>query len=272
MSLPAPATNATVLITGASAGIGAELARQLAALGHNLTLVARRKPKLDELAEQLRLSHGIKTDVRKADLANQSQRTRLINSLRDGDVHVSGVCNNAGFGTYGRFQELALEREAEEVRLNVNAVHELTGAFLPEMVRHGAGAILNIASLAAFQPIPTNATYAATKAFVLSFSEAVHTDLAGTGVSCTALCPGPVRTEFTALAGIGNAEELTPDFVWKTAAEAAAAGVQGMIKGRRTMIPGLPSRVVANGGRIVPRSLLLPLAARFGYKRLMTTS
>ncbi|HEY2635995.1 MAG TPA: SDR family NAD(P)-dependent oxidoreductase, partial [Solirubrobacteraceae bacterium] len=150
------------------------------------------------------------------------------------------------------------EREKEQVRVNIDAVHHLTGALLPPMLDRDEGAILNVASTAAFQPIPFQATYAATKAFVLSFSEAVHTDLHGTGVSCTALCPGPTRTEFTDVAGMQGFEG-TPSFVWQTASDVARDGIAGMLAGRRTVVPGLANKASANAGRYTPRSVLLPI-------------
>lgn len=265
MSLPQPDPQATVLITGASSGIGAELARQLGARGHNLTLVARRKDRLDTLAEEIKRGFDVKVDTRKGDVSNQAQRTRLVNSLRDGDLRVDAVCNNAGFSTFGKFQELSVDRELEEVRVNVVAVHELTAAFLSPMVQRGSGAILNVGSIAGFQPLPGQATYGASKAFVVSFSEAVHTDLGGTGVSCTALCPGPVRSEFFEAAGKESVEATSPDFVWVSAHDAARAGVDGMVKGKRIVYPALKHQAAGIVGRLAPRSALLPLAERFGF-------
>ena len=264
MSLPSPNPQATILVTGASAGIGTELARQLAERGHNVTLVARRKERLTEIAEEIRLAHGVTADVRKCDLANQGQRTRLINELKEGDKAVVGVCNNAGFGSFGRFADLDLDSEMEMVRLNVLALHELTGAFLPAMISRRSGAILNVASVAAFQPFPTNATYSATKAFVHSFSEAVAAELSGTGVSVTSLCPGPVSTEFGEAAGVGEAESQLPGAVTQGPEEVARAGIEGMIKGKRTVFPGIVPRVMAQAGRFTPRTLLLPVANKLG--------
>ena len=267
MSLPSPDPQSVVLVTGASSGIGTELARQLGARGHNLVLVARRKERLETLAEEIRAASDVEVDVRKADLSVQAQRTRLINALRDGERHVAAVCNNSGFSTYGRFQDLPLDREMEEVRVNVVAVHELTGAFLPGMLERRAGAILNVASIAGFQPLPSQATYGATKAFVVSLSEAVHTDLSGTGVSCTALCPGPVHTEFTEVADMTELEDAAPDFVWLDAAEVAKAGVDGMARGKRIVFPSVTHQAFGVAGRFAPRSVLLPLYERFGPTR-----
>ena len=264
MSLPSPDPQATVLITGASSGIGAELARQLGARGHHLTLVARRKERLEALAKEIHSASGVDVDVRKADLSVQAQRTRLIHALHDGERRVEAVCNNSGFSTYGKFQDLPIEGELEQVRVNVVAVHELTAAFLGAMVERRRGAILNVASIAGFQPLPNQATYGATKAFVVSFSEALHTDLAGTGVSCTALCPGPVRTEFTQVAGMTDLDDTGPEFVWMQPADVAKAGIEGMVRGKRVVFPSLAHHAAAVGGRFAPRSVLLPLTSRFG--------
>lgn len=267
MSLPAAATSSTVLITGASSGIGTELARELAGRGFNVTLVARREDRLRALGDDFRRAHGIRADVHATDLADADARAELIHALRSGQLEVAGVCNNAGYGSIGRLHELPLEREVEMVRLNVEALHELTGAFLPAMVERGSGAVLNVASTAAFQPIPGFATYAATKAFVASFSEGVHSELAGTGVSVTSLCPGPTRTEFGENAG-GGSFENGPDFVFSEARDVARQGVEAMIAGRRSVIPGITNKASMLGGRFVPRSLFLPAASRLGAGRL----
>jgi len=268
VSLPAPDPDATAVITGASAGIGAELARQLAARGHNVTLVARREERLLELAETLRASHGVRADVQACDLADDAARGALIETLSAGEQDVAVLCNNAGYGSFGPFHRSDLAAESGQVRLNVLALHELTGAFLPGMVSRGRGAILNVASIAAFQPLPNNATYAATKAFVHSFTEAVSAELAGTGVSVTSLCPGPVDTEFGEVAGVGDLESQLPGFLSQSAAEVARAGIEAMAAGKRSVFPGLGPRAAAFGGRFAPRSALLPIAARIGARTL----
>jgi uncharacterized protein len=267
MALPPPTIDTTVLITGASAGIGAELARELARLSYNVTLVARRAERLSELAEELRLTHGIHADVEPCDLADADARDDLVGRLEAGDRTVVGVCNNAGLGTVATLLDAGVEREQQVVRLNVEAVHHLTGAFLPRMVADGAGAILNVASTAAFQPLPGFATYAASKAFVQSFSEAVHAELGGTGVSVTCLCPGFTHTEFGANAGARDKEAMLPEFLWMEAPEVARAGIEAMIAGRRSVIPGLTNRASMLGGRIAPRSLLLPLVRQVTGRR-----
>jgi uncharacterized protein len=259
MALPPPTIDTTVLVTGASSGIGTELARSLAARAYNVVLVARRAERLTALAEELRLTHGIHADVEPCDLIDPAAREALVAGLEDGERTVVGVCNNAGFGTIAALHESDLDREQRVVRLNVEAVHHLTGAFLPRMVRDGAGAILNVASTAAYQPLPGFATYAASKAFVQSFSEAVHEELAGTGVSVTTLSPGFTRTEFGESANASDKEAAMPDFLFMDAPGVAQLGVDAMIAGRRTAIPGLANRASMLGGRMAPRSLLLPL-------------
>jgi len=149
------------------------------------------------------------------------------------------------------------------VRTNVEVVVALAGAYLPGMVQRRRGAVLNLASLIAFQPVPYQATYGASKAFVLAFSEAVHEELRGTGVTITALCPGPVRTEFGASGGFGGADDNIPEPVWINPGEVAAAGVEGVEKGRRVVVPGRLNQIGAIGGRLTPRSVLLPLVSRF---------
>ncbi len=262
MALPPPTIDTTVLVTGASAGIGAELARELARRGHNVVLCARRADRLQALAEELRLTHGVHADVEPCDLIDAAARRALVARLQTGERAVVGVCNNAGFGTVATLLEAGVEREGRVVALNVEAVHHLTGAFLEPMVAAGTGAILNVASTAAFQPLPGFATYAASKAFVQSFSEAVHTELAGTGVSVTCLFPGFTRTEFGTHAQAEEQAARLPGILWQDAPGVARAGVEGMVAGRRTVIPGVHNRASMLGGRLLPRSLLLPAVRR----------
>jgi uncharacterized protein len=268
MSLPSPRSEDTILITGASAGIGTELARQLAQRGHGVTLVARRRERLDELAEELRQAHGTDVEVRACDLADDTARAALIESLLEGEKRVAGVCNNAGYGTFGRFWELSRDGENNMVRLNCLALVDLTHAFLPPMIERGEGAILEVGSMASFQPTPWNSTYSATKAFVLSFSEGVSAELAGTGVSLTILCPGPVDTEFSEVAGVAEIHSGLPDLLTQSAEEVAHAGVDGMLRGKRTVFTGLPHRLIAQAGRFTPRSALLPVMNLIGTRTL----
>lgn len=202
------------------------------------------------------------------DLGDPDARAELIRRVKRRKRAVVGLCNNAGFGSFGRFWELPAEREAEEVRLNVQALHELCGAFLPGMVEHGTGAILNTGSVAGYQPTPLNATYAATKAFVNSFSEALHAELAGTGVSCTVLAPGPVKTEFAEQAGVGEFNGVGPGFLWGTPEQVAGAGIDGMVRGRRTVVPRAGDKLTAVVGRFTPRTILLPIVQRVAGRNL----
>src|SRR6202012_1148757 len=181
MSLPKPDLQSTVVITGASSGIGSELARGLARRGFPLLLVARRRERLDELANEVGQEFSVAVEVLPLDLSQAKGRNRLADRLCNEPI--GGLCNSAGFGTSGVFHTLPLDRESEEVTLNALALMELTHAALPGMIERGAGAVLNIASIAGFQPMPYMAVYSATKAFVQTFSEAVHEELQGTGVS-----------------------------------------------------------------------------------------
>jgi short-subunit dehydrogenase len=253
MSLPKPSNQATVVVTGASSGIGTELARGLARRGYPLLLVARRRERLDELAGSLRGEFSVGVDVMPLDLADNGSRRQLAQRL--GSEPIAGLCNSAGFGTSGVFHTLPLERESEEVTLNALALMELTHAALPGMVERGAGAVLNIASIAGFQPMPYMAVYSATKAFVQTFSEAVHEELHGTGASVTVLCPGPVPTEW---AEIANAERFSVPLAQVSPRDVAEAAIDGMLAGKRSVVPGIVPKVVSTGGRFAPRSLLLP--------------
>jgi uncharacterized protein len=267
MALPPPTLDDTVVVTGASAGIGTELARELARRNYNLVLVARREERLRELADELRLSHGVHADVETCDLTDAAARRELVARLQAGEREVIGVCNNAGFGTVTSLVKADLEREQQIVRLNVEAVHYLTGAFLPRMAERGAGAILNVASTAAFQPLPGFATYAASKAFVQSLSEAVHEELRGTGVSVTCVFPGFTHTEFVDNAGPGVKASTIPEIFWMEAPDVARTGIEAMVAGRRTAIPGIKNRAAMLGGRMTPRTVLLPLVRQVTRNR-----
>lgn len=260
MTLAPPSDERTVVITGASSGIGAEIARGLARRGYRLTLIARRRDRLDALASELRGAAGA-VDVMDVDLGDAGARAAVAERLRAGGV--AGLVNSAGFGTNGLFQDLPAGRESDQVVLNVLALTELTHAALLSMIGQGSGAILNIGSIAGFQPLPGAAVYSATKAYVQTFSEAVHEGLRGTGVSCTALCPGPVPTEWWEVAG-----EAPPGGpVQVSAAEVAAAGIDGMLSGKRLVVPGLVPKLTGLGGRFTPRALLLPALRRAAARR-----
>ena len=262
MALPAPRPGATAVVTGASSGIGAEIARGLARRGHAVTLTARREERLLELASELGDEHGVRAGVVSSDLASRNGREALAAELERLELEVDILVNNAGFGYHGDFVEADRERQVEMVALNCEAVVDLSGRYLPGMIDRSAGAVINIASLASFQPLPGNATYAASKAFVLSFSEAVHAELSGTGVTLTAVCPGPVRTEFAERAGIGGAEERTPGILWMSAEDIAEEAIRAAEKGRRSVVPGVLNQAGSLVGRHSPRTLALPLTKR----------
>jgi short-subunit dehydrogenase len=262
VALPEPSKSSTALVTGASAGIGAAIARQLAARGHGVTLVARREERLDSLADELAKDYGVRAEPIASDLGDAAARERLATRIEELGLAVEILVNNAGFGGSGTVAESDGARLVEMVELNCVALLDFQARYLPEMVDRGRGAVINIASTAAFQPIPGTATYAATKAFVLSLSEAVHEELKGTGVTITAVCPGPVRTEFTQVAGLDQAEERTPDFVWMSADDVARDAVEAAEKGKRAIVPGLLNRVGAITGQHSPRALALPFVRR----------
>jgi short-subunit dehydrogenase len=262
VGLPQPSTSGTALVTGASSGIGAEIARELARRGLHVTLVARRGERLATLAEEIRSDLGAEAEAIACDLSDPAERARLIEAIEGSGRAVEVLVNNAGFGGGGDFATSDTDRKLQMVRLNVEAVVDLSGRVVAGMVRRGRGAIINIASTAAFQPLPGQATYAATKAFVLSLSEAVRTELDGTGVTVTAVCPGPVRTEFVEVAGLGDVEDRTPEMFWMSAADVAGEAVRGAERGKRVVVPGTLNRAGAIAGQHAPRAFALPLVKR----------
>jgi short-subunit dehydrogenase len=264
MALPPPTPTGTALVTGASSGIGADLARQLARRGHGVTLVARRQDRLTALADELSRAHGVRAEVVAADLTDAAARAALCDTVTDRGLTVEVLVNNAGFSTTGPVHGSDHQREVAMIRTDVEAVADLCSLVLPAMVARRRGAVLNVASTAAFQPLPGQAGYAACKAFVLSYSQAVRAELRGTGVSLTVLCPGPVKTEFADTAGFTaeEAEGSLPGFMWLPADDVARMAVEGLEQGRAVVIPGIANRVAARLGRNAPRPVLLPLLAR----------
>jgi short-subunit dehydrogenase len=257
MSLPPPSPETTVVVTGASAGIGTELARELARRGYALTLVARRRDRLEQLAAAVEREHGVRAEVRACDLADPQARADLAAALRDADRELIGLCNNAGLGTFGHFLDQDRQRERAMIEINLLAVWELTRALLPGMVARRRGAVLNVGSSAGFQPFPGHATYAATKSFVNTFSEALHQELKGTGVTCTVLCPGPVKTEF--FDAQPSAYEAAPKPLRISAAAVARRAVDAMVAGRRVVVPGVMAKSLVTQARFAPRPILLPI-------------
>jgi len=260
--LPAPTESGIALVTGASSGIGAAIARELAARGHGVVLVARREDRLRELAAEIDREHDVRAETVAADLADAAARDLLVARLDELGLGVEILVNNAGFGAYGAGIEIERDRLVEMVRVNCEALLDLQARFAPAMAARGHGAILNVASTAAFQPLPGSACYAATKAFVLSLTEATHAELRGSGVAVTALCPGPVRTEFGRVAGVARQEGQLPRPFWTSAEPVAKEAVEGLANNKRVVIPGLLNRAGAVGGQHVPRALVLPIADR----------
>jgi short-subunit dehydrogenase len=262
MGLPEPSPRGTALVTGASSGIGAALAGELAFRGHAVTLVARREERLRSLATELSAEHSVDAEAIACDLAEPAERVRLVADLEQRGRSVEVLVNNAGFGSRGEFVTSDTERMLRMVRVNIEAVVDLTGRLLPAMVARGRGTVINVASTAAFQPLPGSAVYAASKAFVLSFSESLRTELRGRGVSVTALCPGLVRTEFPEVAGWGDVESRTPDVFWGSPADVAREAVEGAARGKRVVVPGVLNRAGAIAGQHSPRAVALPLIGR----------
>jgi short-subunit dehydrogenase len=263
MSLPKPQPTSAALVTGASAGIGTEIATELAARGHGLVLVARRKPRLIELANELSDRYGVRVEAVACDLSKAAARARLPGRIAELDLDVEILVNNAGFATNGPFHQSDPERELEQVRVLVEAVVALSSAFIPAMVERGRGAVLNVASTAAMQPLPYSAGYSAAKAYVLTFSEALHQELQGRGITVTALCPGPVSTDFWEISGWQvqggrTFEQAVPKPAWISAKDAARAGVRGLAGGRRVVVPGLPMRAAMEATRYLPHAVKLP--------------
>ncbi|MDP8943620.1 MAG: SDR family oxidoreductase [Actinomycetota bacterium] len=259
MALPPPDPASTCLVTGASAGIGADIARELAARGHGVALVARREDRLRELAGELERGHGVRAEVVAGDVADAADRERVMAEIADRGLAVEVLVNNAGFGSAGAFQGLDPDREVMMVRTNVEAVVALCGAYVAAMVERGRGAVLNLASVAGFHPLPRQATYSATKAFVLAFTEALDADLSGTGVRATAVCPGPVKSEFEEQAGIDGAFDALPSFTVLSSAQTARAAVRAVERGKRSEIPGVTNVLAAYAGRFAPRTVSLPV-------------
>ncbi len=264
MTLPTPKENATAIVTGASSGIGAEVARELATRGHGLTLVARRAERLQALAHELAAAYAIRAEVIVADLTDADSRQRAPAQLEARGLHADILVNNAGFTTMGPAHTADRAAELALVRTNVEAVVDLCTLFVPGMVTRHRGAVLNTASTAAFQPLPGQAAYGASKAFVLSYGRALRAELHGTGVSVTTLCPGPVETGFAEAAGMTDEEaaESLPKFMWIAAADVARAAVEGLAAGRAVVIPGKANRAGAGLAHLAPKALLLPLMAK----------
>jgi uncharacterized protein len=256
----------TALITGASGGIGLELARLFAAGGYDLVLVARSTAKLEELAGELR-KHGGAVRVLAKDLAKPESPEEVFRELEAAGVAVDVLVNNAGFATYGPFVEIDFGRELKELQLNVVTLTHLTKKLLPGMLARRRGGVLNLASTAGFQPGPLMAVYYATKAYVISFSEALAEELSGTGVAVSVLCPGPTATGFQRRAGMEASKLFSGMLQVADAAAVARAGYEGFRAGKRIVIPGLINKVGVQSIRVSPRALATRLVKRMQERR-----
>lgn len=252
--------NPAALITGASSGIGAAIARELHRRGNHVVLVARRADLLDELAGTL----GDRVSVLPADLSRRTDRAGLPQRVEELGLWIDTLVNNAGLATMGPQHRADPAAELNLVEVNVAAVVDLCARFVPAMVAHRRGAVLNVASVGAFGPLPGQAVYGAAKAFVLSYTHALRAELRGTGVTASTLCPGPVDTGFGEAAGFSmqEARKVLPAPLWVEVDDVARAGVDGLVAGRAVILPGRANRAAAAIYHLAPRRLLAPLIAR----------
>ena len=250
--------NKVALVTGASAGLGVEFARQLSKRGHRLVLAARRKERLEELARELGNARAVAIDLSKADAA-----LKLMDDLTANGETVDLLVNNAGFGLIGQFAELDAKRERQMIDLNAGVLTDLCRAVAPDMIERRSGGIINVASTAAFQPGPKMAVYFATKAFVLSLTEALHEELKPHGIKVSCLCPGPTRTEFGDVAGFGGNGLF--DRVAMNAAEVVETGLKGLDSNHAVVVPGWTNKVVAASTRFAPRPIVRKIAGAIKY-------
>ena len=250
----------TALITGATSGIGLELAQLFAGDGHDLVIVARRKELLNKIADQIKTDFGVKVTVIPKDLTEKDSPQEIFDQLSDSGIEIGIVVNNAGFGAVGEFSDLDHQRQIDMLNLNINSLVSLTRLFLPDMIERNHGGILNVGSLAGFQPGPYAAVYYATKAFVLSFTESLAEELKGKNIKISCLAPGPTNTEF------GEVSGLDKSFLFKFgtmgAKEVARQGYMGFKSGKTIVIPGFTNRLLPFLVRISPRTLVRKITAR----------
>jgi len=257
MSSNTAASDRTALVTGASSGIGAELARQIAADGYDVVLTARREQRLREIADELEATHGITGTVITQDLAADGAADDLFEAVHAEGIEIHTLVNNAGIPVYGRFTETDLEDELRVMQVNMTALTALTKRFVRPMAERDEGAILNTASLASFYPMGEKAVYSSTKAYVLSFSQALAHEMEDTGITVTALCPGVVETEY---AQRGNVEEsATMEGVTNDPETVAKAGWEGLKNGERIVFPSLFAKYASQLPRVLPRRKLAEL-------------
>jgi short-subunit dehydrogenase len=260
VGIPAPGDDRAALVTGASSGIGEAIALELARRGHQLVLIARRTDRLYALAGSI----SQKAHVLPADLSSRTDRAALPGRVADLGLEPDILVNNAGLSVSAPITESGPEQQLNLVEVDVAAVVDLCSRFLPGMVERGSGAVLNVSSLAGFLPVPGQAAYGAAKAFVLSYTEGLRNELRGTGVTASALCPGPVATGFDDAAGFAAGERaaVLPGFMWKSADEVARAGLEGLAAHKGHIVPGRANRLAAAFCRVAPHDVLLPLLER----------
>jgi uncharacterized protein len=258
--LSAASSNGTVLVTGASSGIGEALAREFVRRGRHVVLVARRADKLAALTTEL----GSAADVLATDLSKAEERSALPGRVAELGLVVDILVNNAGLSTLGRVADSDPVAELNLIEVDVAAVADLCSRFVPAMVARGRGAVLNVASVGAFGPVPGQASYGAAKAFVLSYTQALGEELKGTGVNAAALCPGPVKTEFNEVTGFDDAEleAALPKAMWVTKDAVAKIAVDGLAAGKTVIVPGVLNKIGGAAYQHLPRSLLLPILSR----------
>jgi short-subunit dehydrogenase len=273
--MPTP-SGKTALITGASVGIGRDLAELFAADGHDVILTSRNEAQLQQVAADLRSKYGITATVIAKDLSIPGAPAEIFDAVQKlektaGKIGTAAVfcpdflVNNAGFGSYGPFAESNIENELGMIQVNIAALTHLTRLFLPLMLQRRAGRIMNLSSLAAFFPGPLMAVYYATKAYVLSFSEAVQTEVAGSGVTVTAVCPGPTTTEFGKRAGTNISKHFSPGVM--TSPDVARIGYQAMMRGKRTVVTGYSNKIFAFASRLVPRGIAARTTMKLNQSR-----
>lgn len=251
------------LVTGASSGIGEAFARALAAEGLDLVLVARSGEKLRTLARDLTETYLRRVEVVTADLTSPGAAAKIFEAVQKREMPVDLLVNNAGFGSAGSFHKLDLDRERHQIRLNAEALVEMTHVFLPAMLARKRGGIINVASMAAFQPLPYMSVYAATKAFVLAFSGGLRGEVRDKGINVLCVCPGPVDTPFFEATGNTRLRATVPRPMMTTAPKVVAASLKAFRTGRAIVVPGMANRLVAAGSRLMPRETLAAMTARY---------
>lgn len=261
MPLPLPSPGSAALVTGASSGIGAELARELARRGHHVVVTARRRERLDDLAGQIAEAGG-RAEVVACDLADAASREELAAAVERRGLGISVLCNNAGFGTSGAVVDVDREEQLGVLRVNSEAMIDLCARFAPAMARQREGAILNVCSLMSLAPVPRQATYSASKAAALTFTQALRLELRPFGIPVTALCPGAVRTEFPDRSGVGHLARKAPRVIFDEPADVARFALKALERGRGMAIPNPAYRLAGRLLRLAPQSAVLELMDR----------